>query len=75
MSTTIILNKSACGARQGLGLKTYLSVVSFLAGRKKSLGANAAYRLSGQQGLTLHFGDMVVYVLVTVRFFIETSGV
>lgn len=37
MTTTIILNKSVCGARQGLKLKTYLSMVSFLAGRQEEI--------------------------------------
>lgn len=37
MTTTIILNKSACGARKGLGLKTYLSMVSFLVGRQEEI--------------------------------------
>lgn len=37
MTTTIILNKSPCGAQQGLGLKTCLSMVSFLAGRQEGI--------------------------------------
>lgn len=42
MVTTIILCKSACGARGGLWLETYLHVVSspWLASRKKSFGAS-----------------------------------
>lgn len=44
MVTTIILCKSACGAREGLWLETYLHMVSSprLSSRKKSFGANVA---------------------------------
>lgn len=37
MTMTIIVNKSACVTRLGLGLKTYLSVVSSLAGRQEEV--------------------------------------
>lgn len=37
MATTMVHNKSDCVTRQGLGLKTYLSVVSSLAGGQEEI--------------------------------------
>lgn len=47
MMMTTILNKSVCVTRQGLGLKTYLSVVSSLTGRQEeTIGAQCCLEAS-----------------------------
>lgn len=75
MSATIILNKFACGARQGLGLKTYLSVVSFLAGRQEEIigGQCCLQAFKSTRTYPAFWGHGGLHV--SHRFFIETSDV